>query len=32
MGDWIVVPIVLPAVMAALIVLAVRHVIILQRV
>jgi multicomponent K+:H+ antiporter subunit D len=32
MGDWIVVPIVLPAVMAALIVLAVRHDIILQRV
>ena len=32
MGDWIVVPIVLPAVMAALIVLAVRHDILLQRV
>lgn len=32
MGDWIVVPIVLPAVMAALIVLVVRHDIILQRV
>ncbi|WP_033067787.1 monovalent cation/H+ antiporter subunit D [Thalassospira australica] len=32
MGDWIVVPILLPAVMAALIVLAVRHDIILQRV
>lgn len=32
MGDWIVVPIVLPAVMAALIVLAVRHDIVLQRV
>lgn len=32
MGDWIVVPIVLPAVMAALIVLAVRHDIFLQRV
>ncbi|PKR59968.1 monovalent cation/H+ antiporter subunit D [Thalassospira lohafexi] len=32
MGDWIVVPIVLPAVMAALIVLAVRHYILLQRV
>lgn len=32
MGDWIVIPIVLPAVMAALIVLAVRHDILLQRV
>ncbi len=32
MGHWIVVPIVLPAVMAALIVLAVRHDIVLQRI
>ena len=32
MGDWIVVPIVLPAVVAALIVLAVRHDIVLQRI
>ncbi|MCC9620678.1 monovalent cation/H+ antiporter subunit D [Thalassospira sp. MA62] len=32
MGNWIIVPIVLPAVMAALIVLAVRHDILLQRV
>ena len=32
MGHWIVVPILLPAVMAALIVLAVRHDIVLQRI